>query len=199
MASEVRHGDCLDVVRGLASESADLVYVDPPFFTQKMHSLFTRDRTTKFEFSDQWKSCDEYIEFLRTRLKEFRRVLKATGSLFLQCDTNASHHIRCLLDSVFGDAMFRSEIIWHYRRWSNSQRNQMPSHQNIFFTARRMTTNTISFLTAIHPLQMLSRFSSAANAMNMAKRFMPGMNSAPSSRTATKEECPSLIFGTSRF
>jgi len=136
MASEVRHGDCLEVARGLAAESVDLVYVDPPFFTQKTHSLVTRDRTTKFEFSDEWKSRAEYIEFLRVRLKEFRRVLKATGSLFFHCDTNASHHIRCLLDEVFSEAMFRSEIIWHYRRWSNSQRNPMPSHQTIFFYSK---------------------------------------------------------------
>jgi len=136
MASEVRHGDCLEVVRGLAGGSVDLAYVDPPFFTQKMHSLVTRDRTTKFEFSDEWKSRGEYTDFLRARLQEFRRVLKATGSLFFQCDTSASHHIRCLLDEVFGDAMFRSEIIWHYRRWSNSQRNPMPSHQNIFFYSK---------------------------------------------------------------
>jgi site-specific DNA-methyltransferase (adenine-specific) len=133
MASEVRHGDCLDAVRGLAAESVDLVYVDPPFFTQKTHSLVTRDRATTFQFSDKWKSREEYIDFLRARLKEFRRVLKTTGSLFFHCDTNASHHIRCLLDEVFGEAMFRSEIIWHYRRWSNSQRNPMPSHQTIFF------------------------------------------------------------------
>ena len=136
MASEVRHGDCLEVARGLAAESVDLVYVDPPFFTQKTHSLVTRDRTTKFEFSDEWKSRAEYLGFLRLRLKEFRRVLKATGSVFFQCDTNASHHIRCLLDEVFGEAMFRSEIIWHYRRWSNSQRNPMPSHQTIFFYSK---------------------------------------------------------------
>ncbi|MCE9609133.1 MAG: site-specific DNA-methyltransferase [Chthoniobacter sp.] len=142
MASEVRHGDCLDVARSLAAESVDLVYVDPPFFTQKTHSLVTRDRATKFEFSDEWKSRVEYIDFLRTRLKEFRRVLKTTGSLFFHCDTNASHHIRCLLDEVFGEAMFRSEIIWHYRRWSNSQRNPMPSHQTIFFYAK---TNTYQY------------------------------------------------------
>jgi site-specific DNA-methyltransferase (adenine-specific) len=139
MASEVHHGDCLEVVRSLAAESVDLVYVDPPFFTQKTHSLVTRDRATKFEFSDEWKSRVGYIEFLRVRVKEFRRVLKATGSLFFHCDTNASHHIRCLLDEVFGEAMFRSEIIWHYRRWSNSQRNPMPSHQTIFFYTKTDT------------------------------------------------------------
>lgn len=139
MASEVRHGDCLEVARDLATGSVDLVYVDPPFFTQKTHSLVTRDRTTKFEFSDEWKSRAKYIEFLRVRLKEFHRVLKATGSVFFHCDTNASHHIRCLLDEVFGEAMFRSEIIWHYRRWSNSQRNPLPSHQTIFFYSKTDT------------------------------------------------------------
>ena len=137
MASEVLHGDCLAVVGGLAAESVDLVYVDPPFFTQKTHSLVTRDRATKFEFSDEWKSRREYLGFLYARVVEFRRVLKATGSLFFHCDTNASHHIRCLLDEVFGEAMFRSEIIWHYRRWSNSQRSPLPSHQTIFFYSKR--------------------------------------------------------------
>jgi site-specific DNA-methyltransferase (adenine-specific) len=136
MASEVHHGDCLTVGRSLAGESVDLVYVDPPFFTQKTHSLTTRDRTTKFEFSDEWSSRTEYLEFLRLRLREFRRILKATGSIFFHCDTNASHHIRCLLDEVFGETMFRSEIIWHYRRWSNSQRSPLASHQTLFFYSK---------------------------------------------------------------
>jgi site-specific DNA-methyltransferase (adenine-specific) len=136
LAGEVRHGDCLEVAQSLDAESADLIYVDPPFFTQKTHSLVTRDRKTRFEFSDEWRSLSEYIEFLSLRLKEFHRVLNATGSLFFHCDTNASHHIRCLLDEVFGERMFRSEIIWHYRRWSNSQRNPLPSHQTIFFYSK---------------------------------------------------------------
>jgi site-specific DNA-methyltransferase (adenine-specific) len=136
MAGEVIKGDCLEAVSRLAVESVDLVYVDPPFFTQKTHSLVTRDRATRFEFSDQWNSPAEYVEFLLTRLGALRRVLKTTGSIFFHCDTHASHHIRRLLDQVFGEAMFRSEIIWHYRRWSNSQRNPLPSHQTIFFYSK---------------------------------------------------------------
>ncbi|MGA2555538.1 MAG: site-specific DNA-methyltransferase [Verrucomicrobiota bacterium] len=108
MAAEVRLGDCLEVVRDLAAATVDMVYVDPPFFTRKAHSLVTRDRTTRFEFSDEWKSREEYLGFMRVRLKELRRVLKPTGSLFFHCDTNASHHLRCLLDEVFGEAKFRS-------------------------------------------------------------------------------------------
>jgi site-specific DNA-methyltransferase (adenine-specific) len=136
MASEILHGDCLEMVQNIATGSVNLIYVDPPFFTQKTHSLVSRDRTTKFEFSDEWNSLSEYIEFLRVRLRQFHRVLNGTGSLFFHCDTNASHHIRCLLDEVFGDAMFRSEIIWHYRRWSNSQLSPLPSHQTIFFYSK---------------------------------------------------------------
>jgi site-specific DNA-methyltransferase (adenine-specific) len=136
MPSEVHCGDCLVVGRSLPGQSVDLIYVDPPFFTQKTHSLTTRDRTTKYEFPDVWNSRSEYLEFLRPRLQEFHRLLKATGSLFFHCDTNASHHIRHLIDEVFGEEMFRSEIIWHYRRWSNSQRSPLPSHQTLFFYSK---------------------------------------------------------------
>lgn len=136
MASEARHGDCLEVARSMAGGTVDLTYVDPPFFTQKTHSLTTRDRTGKFEFSDEWESRSEYLEFLGLRLREFHRILKPAGSLFFHCDTNASHHIRCLLDEVFGESMFRSEIIWHYRRWSNSQRTPLASHQTLFFYSK---------------------------------------------------------------
>ncbi len=136
MSSAVKLGDCLEVARGIDSESVDLVYVDPPFFTQKTHTLTTRDRKTRFHFSDEWKSQQEYSDFLRSRLKLFWRVLKKTGSIFFHCDTNASHVIRGLLDEVFGEDMFRSEIIWYYRRWSNSQRCPLPCHQTIFFYSK---------------------------------------------------------------
>ena len=136
MASEVQHGDCLTVGRSLSGGSVDLIYVDPPFFTQKIHSLTTRDRTTKFKFSDKWSSRAEYLEYLSLRLREFHRLLKTTGSLFFHCDTNASHHIRHLLDEVFGETMFRSEIIWHYRRWSNSKRSPLAAHQTLFFYSK---------------------------------------------------------------
>src|SRR5205085_6511912 len=58
------------------------------------------------------------------------------GSIFFHCDNHASHVVRLLLDEVFGQSMFRAEIIWHYRRWSNSQRTLLPSHQNIYFYSK---------------------------------------------------------------
>lgn len=53
-----------------------------------------------------------YLAMMAPRLVELRRVLKATGSLYLHCDPTASHYLKMLLDSVFGPAHYRNEIIW---------------------------------------------------------------------------------------
>ena len=119
MAAEIRQGDCLDVLRQIESASIDLVYLDPPFFTQKKHVLSTRDRKTEYSFEDQWNSISDYASFLHVRLMELHRVLKPSGSIFFHCDKKASHVARTTLDDIFSPKNFGSEIIWHYRRWSS--------------------------------------------------------------------------------
>ncbi len=133
MKAQIYKGDCLDILRGFDDESVDLVYLDPPFFTQKTHTLRTRDRQQEFSFEDLWSSHTEYARFIYERLEQMWRVLSCTGSLFFHCDRNASHIVRALLDDVFGPDMFRSEIIWYYRRWSNAQKGLLPAHQTIYY------------------------------------------------------------------
>lgn len=133
MTAQIHHGDCLEVLKHMPPDSVDLVYLDPPFFTQKVHKLGTRDRKKEYSFGDVWDSADAYTEFLYLRLREMHRVLKGTGAIYFHCDHNASCIARSILDEIFGKKMFRSEIIWHYRRWSNSQRGLLPCHQNIYF------------------------------------------------------------------
>lgn len=53
-----------------------------------------------------------YLTMTASRLVELRRVLKATGSLYLHCDPTASHNLKLLLDAVFGVEPFRNFIIW---------------------------------------------------------------------------------------
>ena len=53
-----------------------------------------------------------YLAMMAPRLVELRRVLKSTGSIYLHCDTVASHYLKMLMDSIFGAANFRAEIIW---------------------------------------------------------------------------------------
>lgn len=131
--AQVLLGDCLPILQGMESSVADLVYFDPPFFTQKVHRLAPRDRSKEFSFDDLWTSRTEYGDFVLDRLRATYRVLSEQGSVFFHCDRNASHIVRLLLDEVFGSENFRSEIIWHYRRWSNSQRGLLSAHQTILY------------------------------------------------------------------
>ena len=133
MDTDVRHGDCLALLPEVPDGTARLVYLDPPFLTQKLHRLRTRDRRREYSFQDLWDSDVEYAEFLFERLVQCQRVLADDGSIFFHCDRRASHLARAVLDQVFGESNFRSEVIWHYRRWSNSQRALLPSHQTLYF------------------------------------------------------------------
>ena len=136
MNVDVYCGDCMEVLRRFPTAKADLIYLDPPFFTQRKQKLSTRDRRTEFSFDDRWNSISEYASFLTERLGEIHRVLKPTGSIFFHCDKTASHVARLILDDVFGMKRFQSEIIWSYRRWSNSARKLLPAHQTILFYSK---------------------------------------------------------------
>lgn len=130
---QVQLGDCLPILEELEGGSIGLAYIDPPFFTQKVHRLGPRDRSKEFSFGDVWPSKGEYQEFLQARLRQIHRLLSTRGAIFFHCDRNASHLVRLMLDEIFGDDKFRAEIIWHYRRWSKSQRRLLPAHQTILY------------------------------------------------------------------
>jgi site-specific DNA-methyltransferase (adenine-specific) len=134
--NRVQQGDCLELMKEMSDASVDVVYLDPPFFTNKKHALMPRDRTKTFRFDDVWKNHKEYATFMLERLQEVYRLLKDTGSIFLHCDRSANHILRFLLDEVFGEDNFRSEIIWSYKRWSNAAKGLLPSHQTIFFYSK---------------------------------------------------------------
>ena len=129
-------GDCLEILDSMERESADLVYLDPPFFTQRVHKAVTRDGSATFSFRDVWTDEDVYAGFLRKRIACARDILRDSGSLFFHCDTSGSHIARILLDNVFGSDQFRSEIIWSFRRWSNVKKGLLSSHQNILFYSK---------------------------------------------------------------
>ena len=128
-------GDCLERIKELDSDSIDLVYMDPPFFTQKIQKLSSNEGI-EFVFDDSWNSIEEYLEYISTRIRECKRVLKKTGSIFVHCDRNASHYIKIELDKIFGNNNFQSEIIWTYKRWSNSKKGLLNNHQVIFFYSK---------------------------------------------------------------
>lgn len=129
-------GDCLDLLKEFKNDSIDLIYLDPPFFTNRVQKLKTRDGSKEFSYKDIWKSSEEYAEFLYDRFIELKRVLKESGSIFVHCDRNSTHIVKTLLDDIFGLEQFQSEIIWYYKRWSNSRKGLLPSHQTIYFYSK---------------------------------------------------------------
>jgi site-specific DNA-methyltransferase (adenine-specific) len=131
-------------MQGLSDSSIDMIYLDPPFFTQKKQSL-TNSNGNLYAFSDVWDSLEDYLNYMRLRITEMKRLLKSTGCIFLHCDTSASHYLRMLLDDIFGCENFRSEIIWSYKRWSNSRKGLLPGHQTIFYYTKtsHYTFNTL--------------------------------------------------------
>jgi len=109
----IYEGDNLEVMSKFDSKSIDLIYADPPFFTNKQFEIIWHDGAEKRAFEDRWKGgIEHYISWMEPRLEACHRLLKDTGSLFLHCDYHASAHLRVLLDRIFGENNFRNEIIW---------------------------------------------------------------------------------------
>lgn len=136
MAIKLQVGDCFDILKSVEPGSVDMVYLDPPFFTEKRHRLRNRDRSQEFVFDDLWGCHKKYAEFMASRLKLCRDCLSDKGSIFVHCDSTANHIIRAILDELFGSENFRSEIIWTYKRWSNSKSGLLPAHQNIYWYSK---------------------------------------------------------------
>jgi site-specific DNA-methyltransferase (adenine-specific) len=134
----ILEGNCVDKLQEITASSIDLVYLDPPFFTQKQHKLSSRDKDNSetYAFDDKFDSLTDYLTLIENALIECKRVLKNTGSIFLHCDKTASHYLRAVLDNTFGAENFQSEIIWHYKRWSNSKKGLLNTHQVIFFYSK---------------------------------------------------------------
>ena len=155
-------GDNLPVLRAMAGESVQLVCVDPPFNTGRAQSR-TRIRVERDEDGDRSgfqgaryrttvlgrSSFDDrhpdYLAFLEPRLREARRVLAPTGSLFFHIDYREAHYCKILLDKIFGRASFMNEIIWAYDYGARSRRKWPAKHDTIFWYARDPGAYTFNF------------------------------------------------------
>ncbi|MFO0872583.1 MAG: site-specific DNA-methyltransferase [Phycisphaerales bacterium] len=132
-STRVVHADCLRVLARLPAACADLVYLDPPFNTGRAQRA---RRGTSATYDDAWSDSAAYLAFLRPRLAECHRVLKPTGSILLHCDWRHSHHLRLLLDDLFGSERFVNHLVWSYGLGGSSPRGFARKHDDILFYAR---------------------------------------------------------------
>ena len=129
---ELIWSDCLDEMQLRPSESIDLIYADPPFFTNRTYGA------PAGMFDDKWEGgMQGYLYWLTQRLREMQRLLKPTGSVYLHCDWHASHYIKVVMDSIFGYDNFRNEIVWHYGLGGYNVKRWYPrKHDVLLYYAR---------------------------------------------------------------
>lgn len=162
MSVEIIHGDNLPVLQSIADGSFDLIYIDPPFNTgrsQARKRLKTtadddgdrvgfagkRFRTEQVGSASFEDSFDDFLAFLKPRLAEAYRVLKADGSFFLHIDYREVHYCKVLLDEVFGRECFMNEIIWAYDFGARSRSKWPAKHDNILWYVRDPEHYTFNF------------------------------------------------------
>jgi DNA modification methylase len=105
-------GDNLEQLKKLPDHCVDLIYIDPPFNSNRNYEVFWGETKEKRSFEDRHESTQAYIEFMRPRCVELHRVLKPTGSFYYHCDWHASHYVKVMLDQIFGENNFQNEIVW---------------------------------------------------------------------------------------
>ena len=139
-------------MRGMNSDSVDLIYLDPPFNSKRNYAAPIGSEAAGAEFKDTWTLNDidkewinliankhpklhrvlvatmtnsdkSYLVYMAVRLLEMKRILKPTGSIYLHCDPTMSHYLKLVMDAIFDRDNFRNEIIWKRYRGKRAAKN----------------------------------------------------------------------------
>lgn len=128
--AKIYHCDNLNLLLSMPDESVALIYGDILFNT----------KTKKKDYDDnKWKSASEAIAWYSPRLKEFHRILKNNGSIYIHCDENLVHYLKVEMDKIFGTDNFLRDIIWRMGWVSGykcSANNWIRNHDNILFYSK---------------------------------------------------------------
>ena len=121
--NNVYNMDNLELLKQLENNSIDLIYCDILYNTGKNFK----------DYDDDLGTPQEAIEWYRPRLIEMKRVLKDTGSIYLQMDYRLVHYMKVEMDNIFGIKNFRNDIIWCYRSQGFSRKQWSFTHDNILY------------------------------------------------------------------
>jgi len=144
--NELWCGDNIDVLKQIPDESVDLIYIDPPFFSNRHYEVIWGNGAELRSFGDRWKGgIEHYVGWMVPRLKELHRILKKTGSIYVHLDWHAVHYLKIEMDKIFGYDNLRNEIIWSYKRYTAASTMFQRLHDTILFygKGKNGTFNTI--------------------------------------------------------
>lgn len=130
--NKVYCADNLQIMQSMPDASIDLIYIDPPFNTNKIQ------KTADAQFSDSFKGLNQYLNFMQPRLQHMHRLLKQTGSLFVHTDYRVVHYLKIELDKIFGSPTHLvNEIIWCYSQGGGKTTNHFKKrHDTILWYAK---------------------------------------------------------------
>ena len=144
-------GDSLQVMASLAEREGlrgkvQCIYLDPPYGI-KFNSNFqwsttsrdvkdgkadhiTREPEQVKAFRDTWRDgIHSYLTYLRDRLTVARELLTESGAIFVQIGDENVHRLRALMDEVFGEENFVSEI--HFKKTGFQASKYLPNNSDI--------------------------------------------------------------------
>ena len=145
------HGDNKEVLahllaNGLRSK-VNLIYIDPPFdsgadYVRKV-TLRGAKGTAKLDgetytlgeqiqYTDIWTN-DNYLQFMYERLMLLKELLADDGSIYLHCDWHKNHHLRCLMDEVFGSDNLKNEIVWRYSKYQMRGMSRFVNNHDVLY------------------------------------------------------------------
>ncbi len=126
-------GDCKEVLTKFPDACMDLVYADPPFFSNQTYEVSREDEYGTRGFEDRWSGgIQTYLSWMVERIKQIYRVLKDSGLFYLHCGIHASHYLKVESDKIFGYDNFRNEIIWCYSGGGIPKKDFPNKHDIIF-------------------------------------------------------------------
>ena len=121
-------GDNLEYMEYLLKEKnmagkIQLIYVDPPFFSNSKYQTSVRLQSDKLGLSpyiktgaydDTWEdSLQQYLAMLGVRFMLMKELLADTGCIWVHLDWHSSHYMKTLLDEIFGYDNFVNEVVWN--------------------------------------------------------------------------------------
>ena len=121
---EWKIGDCLDIMRELPADSIDIIIADPPYYKIKDD-----------DWDNQWKSFQDYLDWLEVRAVEMKRILKNNGSLYMFGDDHRIAYIQVMMDKHF---TFLNHLVWYKRnnvpiKYAHNFRSFAPVSERILF------------------------------------------------------------------
>lgn len=141
-------GDNVELLRDTPSGYADLIYLDPPFFTQKDWG----------EFDDRFGDIETYVMWMKERLTEMHRILTPTGSIYLHCDWHASHYLKVEMDKMFGYNNFVNEIVWDYGARATIRKAGFPRKHDVILWYSKSSNYTFNPLYKPYKDANMSRY-----------------------------------------